>query len=144
MGGHFGERLFLHGERSIELDTPDIKRTVFVLPAWLTKNKEARVMVLNDVAQRIIDGVRGQHGSPVPRGAGAGCARGIQARSGARCSGDRQSRCGGESDSRLTRNSRENHSKVGSVMCKSLKSVGGKGGTRTLDPGIMSPVVGSR
>ena len=34
--------------------------------------------------------------------------------------------------------SRENRSKVGSVMCKSLKSVGGKGGTRTLDPGIMS------
>ena len=61
MGGHFGERLFLHGERSIELDTPEIKRTVFVLPEWLTKNKEARVVVLNDVAQRIIDGVRDQH-----------------------------------------------------------------------------------
>jgi hypothetical protein len=28
---------------------------------WLTKNKEARVVVLNDVAQRIIDSVRGQH-----------------------------------------------------------------------------------
>src|SRR5207302_4157192 len=115
-------------------------------------------------------------GSPVPRGVGAGCARGIQARSGARSqahlrssitggrcglggsaghpgpqerphhdplqrSGDRQSRCGGESDSRLTRNSRENRSKVGSVMCKSLKRVGGKGGTRTLDPGIMSAVL---
>ncbi len=53
------------------------------------------------------------------------------------CSGDRQSRCGGEADSRLTRKSRENRSKVGSVMCKSLKRVGGKGGTRTLDPGIM-------
>src|SRR6266513_3514555 len=56
------------------------------------------------------------------------------------CSGDRQSRCGGEADSRLTRKSRENRSKVGSVMCKSLKRVGGKGGTRTLDPGIMSAV----
>jgi len=55
------EPLFLHGERSIELDTPEIKRTVFVLPEWLTKNKEARVVVLNDVAQRIIDGVRDQH-----------------------------------------------------------------------------------
>jgi len=51
-------------------------------------------------------------------------------------SGDRQYRCGGESDSRLTRNSRENRSKVGSVICKSLKRVGGKGGTRTLDPGM--------
>lgn len=44
-----------------ELDTPEIKRTVFVLPEWVTKNKEARVVVLNDVAQRIVDGVRGQH-----------------------------------------------------------------------------------
>src|SRR5205823_14278304 len=115
-------------------------------------------------------------GSPVPGGFGAGRARGIQSRSGARSqqahmrssitggwcglggsagppgpqerphhnplqrSGDRQSRCGGESDSRLTRNSRENRSKVGSVMCKSLKSVGGKGGTRTLDPAIMMAV----
>src|SRR5882672_683772 len=37
------------------------KRTVFVLPEWVTKNKEARVVVLNDVAQRIIDELRGQH-----------------------------------------------------------------------------------
>ena len=85
-------------------------------------------------------------GSPVPRGAGAGCARGIQARSGARPQAHMRSSItggwcglvGGESDSRLTRNSRENPSKVGSVLCKSLKRVGGKGGTRTLDPGIMS------
>ncbi len=48
-------------QRVPELDTPEIKRTVFVLPEWVTKNKEARVVVLNDVAQRIIDGVRGQH-----------------------------------------------------------------------------------
>ena len=41
-------------------------------------------------------------------------------------------------------NSRENRSKVGSVMCKPLKRVGGKGGTRTLDSGIMRPVVCSR
>ena len=43
------------------MDTPEIKRTVFVLPEWLTKNKEARVVVLNDVAQRLVDGLRGQH-----------------------------------------------------------------------------------
>ena len=40
-------------------------------------------------------------------------------------------------------NSRENRSKVGSVMCKSLKSVGGIGRDSTLDPGIMRPVAGS-
>jgi hypothetical protein len=27
------------------------KRAVFVLPEWVTKNKEARVVVLNDVAE---------------------------------------------------------------------------------------------
>ena len=44
-----------------ELGTPEIKRTVFVLPEWVTKNKEARVVVLNDVAQRIVGELRGQH-----------------------------------------------------------------------------------
>lgn len=48
-------------QRVPELDTPEIKRTVFVLPEWLTKNKEARVVVLNDTAQRIVDEARGQH-----------------------------------------------------------------------------------
>jgi integrase len=48
-------------QRVPELDTPDIKRTVFVLPEWVTKNKEARVVVLNDVAQRLVDEHRGQH-----------------------------------------------------------------------------------
>ena len=56
-------RLQLNHDRLPRTDDriPEIKRTVFVLPEWLTKNKEARVVVLNDVAQRIIDGVRGQH-----------------------------------------------------------------------------------
>ncbi len=48
-------------QRVPELDTPEIKRTVFVLPEWVTKNKEARVVVLDDVAQRIVDELRGQH-----------------------------------------------------------------------------------
>jgi hypothetical protein len=48
-------------QRVPELDTPEIKRTVFVLPEWVTKNKQARVVVLNDVAQRIVDELRGQH-----------------------------------------------------------------------------------
>ena len=203
-------RLQLNHDRLPRTDyrIPEIKRSVFVLPEWVTKNKEARVVVLErrctthhrrrsrsasnlclhlggsqgsppsfySSEQLRLESRPASGGSPVPRGVGAACARGIQACSGARfqahlrssitggrCglggsagppgpqerphhdplqrSGDRQSRCGGESDSRLTRNSRENRSKVGSVMCKSLKRVGGKGGTRTLDPGIMSAVL---
>lgn len=42
--------LFIPDRRN---DTPEIKRTVFVLPESVTKNQEARVVVLNDVAQRI-------------------------------------------------------------------------------------------
>jgi integrase len=48
-------------QRVPELDTPNIKRSVFVLPEWLTKNQEARVVILNDVAQYVIDGLRGLH-----------------------------------------------------------------------------------
>lgn len=52
-------------QRVPELDTLELKRTVFVLPEWLTKNKEARVVVLNDTAQRIVDHHRGLHPSYV-------------------------------------------------------------------------------
>ena len=48
-------------QRIPELDTPDIKRTVFVLPETVTKNQEARVVVLNDIAQSLIEEARGQH-----------------------------------------------------------------------------------
>ena len=48
-------------QRIPELDTPEIKRTVFVLPETVTKNKEARIVVLNDIAQSIVEEVRGQH-----------------------------------------------------------------------------------
>ena len=178
-------------QRVPELDTPEIKRTVFVgveRPGtthhrWPSRPASRLCLHLGgsqrsppsfcSSEQLRLESRPTSGGSPVPRGAGASCARGIQARSGARSqahlrssitggwcwlagsaghpgsqerphhdplqrSGDRQSRCGGESDSRLTRNSRENRSKVGSVMCKSLTRVGGEGGTRTLDPGIMS------
>jgi integrase len=47
-------------QRVPELDTPEIKRTVFVLPEWLTKNGEARAVILNDVAQSVIDSLRGK------------------------------------------------------------------------------------
>jgi integrase len=48
-------------QRIPELDTPEMKRTVFVLPETVTKNQEARVVVLNDIAQSIVEEVRGQH-----------------------------------------------------------------------------------
>lgn len=48
-------------QRVPELDTPDIRRTVFVLPGSVTKNEEPRVLVLNDVAQSVIESVRGEH-----------------------------------------------------------------------------------
>lgn len=49
-------------KRSIERDAWALKGLdVFVLPKWVTKNKEARVVVLKDVAQRIVDESRGQH-----------------------------------------------------------------------------------
>jgi hypothetical protein len=53
------------------------------------------------------------------------------------CPRDREPGNRGESDNKLPPNSRENHSKAGRVMGKSLKANGGRRGTRTLDPGIM-------
>jgi integrase len=44
-----------------ELDTPTLKRSVFVLPADFVKGKRARVVILNDFAQAILEDVRGQH-----------------------------------------------------------------------------------
>lgn len=44
-----------------ELDTTTLKRSVFVLPADFVKGKRARVLVLNDCAQAILEQVRGQH-----------------------------------------------------------------------------------
>ena len=48
-------------QRIPELDSGGIQRSVFVLPAVKNKNKQARVVVLNDVAQRIVEQMRGQH-----------------------------------------------------------------------------------
>jgi len=44
-----------------DLDTGGIRRSVFVLPAWATKNSEARIVILNDEAQAILEEVRGEH-----------------------------------------------------------------------------------
>ena len=48
-----------------ELDTPDLKRTLFIIPAEVAKNRtdnaRPRLLVLNDAAQRIVDSQRGMH-----------------------------------------------------------------------------------
>jgi len=48
-----------------ELDTPELKRTVFVIPPEFTKrftgDDRPRLEILNDVAQRIVDAQRGLH-----------------------------------------------------------------------------------
>ncbi len=52
-------------QRVPELDTPAIRRTVFVIPGEVAKNRtedpQPRLLVLNDAAQSIIDSVRGEH-----------------------------------------------------------------------------------
>ena len=48
-----------------ELDTADVKRSVFVVPAEVAKNRtedpQPKLLVLNDVAQSIVESVRGEH-----------------------------------------------------------------------------------
>jgi integrase len=48
-----------------ELDTDDIKRSVFIIPPEATKTRtedpRPRLLVLNDAAQSIVESVRGQH-----------------------------------------------------------------------------------
>jgi integrase len=44
-----------------ELDSPGIQPTVFVLPSVKSKDKQTRVVVLNDRAQAIVENMRGQH-----------------------------------------------------------------------------------
>jgi len=44
-----------------DLDAGGMRRSIFVLPAWVTKNAEARIVVLNDEAQALLEEVRGEH-----------------------------------------------------------------------------------
>ena len=48
-------------QRVPELDTPTIKRSVFLLPGSVTKNGRPRLAILNDVAQSIVESQRGEH-----------------------------------------------------------------------------------
>jgi integrase len=40
---------------------PELDTTVFILPEWLTKNGEERIVVLNTTARRVIEEARGHH-----------------------------------------------------------------------------------
>jgi hypothetical protein len=54
---------------------PELDTTVFILPEWLTKNGEERIVVLNSTARKVIEEARGNHpervftyeGQPVTR-----------------------------------------------------------------------------
>lgn len=48
-------------QRVPELDTPTIKRSVFLLPGTVTKNGRPRLAILNDAAQSIVESQRGEH-----------------------------------------------------------------------------------
>jgi hypothetical protein len=83
-------------QRIPELDTPEIRQSVFVLPETVTKNKEARVVLLNDIAQPIIESVRSEHSSyvftwSIGRDAGSGWS-GWRTRAGERHDGVRRLR----------------------------------------------------
>ncbi|MEL0036457.1 MAG: tyrosine-type recombinase/integrase [Gammaproteobacteria bacterium] len=48
-----------------EVEVTELGMTVFVLPSWLTKNGVERIVVLNSVAQSVINSQRGKHPSRV-------------------------------------------------------------------------------
>lgn len=48
-----------------EIHLPELETSVFVLPDWMTKNNEVRVIVLNSVATSVINSQRGNHPSRV-------------------------------------------------------------------------------
>ena len=48
-----------------EVEIPELGTSVFLVPAHLVKNKEDRLVVLNDVAKSIVEAQRGQHPSRV-------------------------------------------------------------------------------
>lgn len=45
-----------------EIQIPELKTSVFILPEWLTKNGKERVVVLNSTAMAVINRQRGKHG----------------------------------------------------------------------------------
>ncbi|MEO8466777.1 MAG: site-specific integrase [Gammaproteobacteria bacterium] len=48
-----------------EVRVPELDTSVFILPEWLTKNGEERIVVLNSTARKVIDEARGHHSERV-------------------------------------------------------------------------------
>jgi integrase len=44
-----------------EVQIPELDTSLFLIPGKFVKNREERVVVLNEVAKRVVDEVRGQH-----------------------------------------------------------------------------------
>jgi len=44
-----------------EVQLPELETTVFIIPEWLAKNGEERIVVLNEVARAVVDRQRGRH-----------------------------------------------------------------------------------
>ena len=44
-----------------EVQLPELKTTVFIIPDWLAKNGEERIVVLNEVAGAVVDRQRRRH-----------------------------------------------------------------------------------
>jgi len=44
-----------------EVKLPDSEESVFVIPASIVKNKSDRIVILNDVAQSVVESMRGRH-----------------------------------------------------------------------------------
>jgi integrase len=48
-----------------EVKLPEVNKSVFVIPSSIVKNKADRVVILNDVAQSVVESMRGQHDTHV-------------------------------------------------------------------------------
>jgi integrase len=48
-----------------EVEVPELGASVFLIPSEIVKNKEDRLVVLNDVAKSVVEGQRGRHGTHV-------------------------------------------------------------------------------
>ncbi len=44
-----------------EIEVPELETTIFLIPADIVKNREERLVVLNRIAQQVINEMRGQH-----------------------------------------------------------------------------------
>src|SRR3954469_7531523 len=78
-----------------EVRLPGQEKSVFVIPARIVKNKSDRVVILNDVAQSVIESLRGKHGTFVFTRDGMP-SRGSTTRAGRRRDGALQNVCGGD------------------------------------------------